>query len=180
MGTLEPNLPIARFAHTGRRFGYVQLARRGCSVIVGLTFLTAGWGKLLDPLPAVGVIESVGIRSEIADYTLLVLPGLEIASGVGLLLFARSRLVYAVSGLLLVLFIGFLSVLERVDPGATCSCFGGPIEALTSGGPMAAIVRNVFLLAILMWASWPYLQSDHGGQMGRAKVARVQPLDPGK
>lgn len=180
MGTLEPNLPIARFAHKGRRFGYVQLARWGCSVIVGLTFVTAGWGKLRDPLPTAQVIESVGTPREIAEYTVWVLPGLEIASGLGLLLFARSRLVYAVSALLLVLFIGFLLVLQRVDPGATCGCFAGPIEALTSGGPVAAIVRNLFLLAILMWAAWPHLQSDHGGQMARARVTRVQPLDPGK
>ena len=141
-----------------RRTRYAELGRRACALIVSLAFMIAAWGKLADPLAMTQALWAAGVPGEIARYLPSLVPPLEIACGIGLLFFVRSRLVYVVSALLLVSFSVFLVILHRVDPSASCGCFGSRIEALTGGGLIPGIIRNLVLIALLLWPAWHYLR----------------------
>lgn len=121
------------------------------AAVVGATLVLAGAGKLVDPVPTARVVLMVGIPSDIARFLLMVLPGLEFALGVALILGWQSRaLVTTVIGLLTA-FTLFLVFLARADYTADCSCTGLFVESWSGGGPLWAIARNLLLLGLLIW-----------------------------
>jgi len=60
-------------------------------------------------------------------------------------------MLFAASILLLLAFTGFLAYLAVGRYGGDCGCLGPVIDRWSGGGPIAGIVRNLVLLALLAW-----------------------------
>lgn len=145
------------------------LQSRLCPGVVGLVFLWAGVVKTMDPSVAADALGSFLTPSR-ALAAVAALAGLEIAVGASLLLGWTSRLLIGVAGALLVAFVGFLRRLNALYPEVvSCGCFGDTLEAWIEGGLTAGVLRNLFLLALLI----PPLLSAAGPKTfrGRGEVA---------
>ena len=122
---------------------------------LGAIFLFAGIAKIADP---------PGFAHEVSNYRLLpaaaavnsmalVLPWLEVFAGLALVLGCWRRTAAAIFGLLLVVFIGAISInLVRGHP-IDCGCFGTSKTPRTESERLAdmklAIARDVGMLAMV-------------------------------
>lgn len=121
---------------------------------LGAIFLFAGFAKIADP---------PGFAHEISNYRLLpagavnamalVLPWLEVFAGLALLLGFWRHTAAAIFGVLLVVFIGAISInLARGHP-IDCGCFGTSKTPRTESERLAdmklAIARDVGMLAMI-------------------------------
>lgn len=112
-----------------------------------LLFLYAGGTKLLAPQSFEVVIEAFGLVPEGWVMTVaVILPALEVAAALGLLLEVRGSL-ELVTGLL-VLFLAIVGYGIWLGLDIDCGCFGpGDPENLAYGGLRPAFYRNLILIA---------------------------------
>jgi hypothetical protein len=122
--------------------------------VVGLVMLLAGVGKALWPEDTLQVLAIVGLPDTVAGVIVTLVPAAEVALALALIVGWRSRLLYALTAFLLVVFAGFLQGLSLVDPTSKCSCFGPLVTEWTGGGTIQGIVRNGLLLILILIPWW--------------------------
>ena len=125
-------------------------------VVLGGVFLVAGALKIIDPQSAVAAVRAYELLPE--SMAMIVgwgQPFVEVALGGLLLAGIATRTVAAVSGLLLVIFIGAVVSAAVRGLSIDCGCFGG-------GGPVPPgqtaygieILRDLGLLLLALWLVW--------------------------
>lgn len=136
--------------------GTARAARIG-EILIGTVFVIAGLSKIWEPvlffweaLPYTGFLAlQLDTSFRVAQIALLLAP-VECGLGLALLLRWRPRPVIVCTALLL----GFFTVLTflawRGGLGGNCGCFGTLIER----GPQEAMVEDVVMLVVLLFAGW--------------------------
>lgn len=128
------------------------LARLGLVAV----WFTSGFAKAADPLETVVAVRAYRLLPEGAVRPVAaVLPYLEIALGILLLLGLATRLAAVASAVLLLVFIG--GVISAAVRGLTidCGCFGGGGQVASGQTQYASeILRDVGLLALAGYLSW--------------------------
>jgi uncharacterized membrane protein len=116
---------------------------------LGALFIYAGIRKLLEPEVFAVLIDAFGILpSEIVEALALILPALEVAAGLALLVDIQGSL--AVVAGLLVLFVGFLAYALQMGLDVDCGCFGPQdLEARAFHGLGAALYRDLAMLTVV-------------------------------
>lgn len=126
-------------------------------LIMAAVFIYAGYTKVIDiPLAKLSVESYQIFPRDIAHIIGIVLPVLEIALGLLLLLGLGTRLVAIALSVMLVAFIAGIASLWIRGINVQCGCFGGSL--LAGGKPNFAleIGRDVLMLAATVWlAIWP-------------------------
>ena len=125
------------------------LARLGLAAVL----LVSGTLKAIDPDQTVVAVRAYDVLPRAAvDVVAAILPFFEIALGLLLLLGIGTRLVAAVSGMLLLVFIAAVTQAWARGLSIDCGCFGGG-GAVDPGATAYAqeIVRDVGLLALAAW-----------------------------
>ncbi len=118
---------------------------KAISFILGLFFIIAGAGKMLETHKFVSDMISYGIPDKLADLAILV-PTFEIILGLMLVFFIRSKDMAVVSFVTMILFtIGF-GYGYLVGGAEDCGCFGA-FEALATP-PWVSFLRNFILIAM--------------------------------
>lgn len=118
---------------------------KGISFILGLFFIIAGIGKMLETHVFVTDMVSYGIPDKLATLAILV-PTFEIILGLFLIFFIRSKDMGTVSFVTMILFtigFGYGYFFGGVED---CGCFGA-FEALATP-PWVSFVRNFILIAM--------------------------------
>ncbi len=116
-------------------------------IIIGVFFLVAGTGKVLDSLGFGELIYSYGLKE--FYYFAPVLAVLEVTVGLALLLFIQSKVFLRIAfGLLLVFTIafGYAYIYQGVE---NCGCLGTTLD--TSVPPSISFLRNFLLLSINLY-----------------------------
>lgn len=135
---------------------------RLCGIVVGAVFLVAAWGKIIDPPGFAQSIYHYHLVPEFLRHPMaLVLPWLELGSGVALILSGLTNRPEVGAArwamTLLLMFVFALSInLWRGNP-VDCGCFGtttpkAPLDALRS--MRWTLLRDLALMAML----WPSLR----------------------
>jgi len=119
-------------------------------VFLGLVFVWASWGKILDPAGFAIIIQNYRILPAWAvNPTALVLPWIEILSGLSLLTgwFMRGSLLI-INFLLLVFAVAFIINIQKgID--INCGCFSLTPE--TAKGMYCYLLRDLLLLCAGLW-----------------------------
>lgn len=116
--------------------------------VIGAVFVTAGVLKLADPQSLAVLIEAYGL---VPDPLLMpiavVLPALEVAAGIGLILDIRGSLTTVVG--LLILFLLILGYGMAMGLDVDCGCFGPEDpEAKAFHGLKPAFYRDLVMLGV--------------------------------
>ncbi len=125
---------------------------------LGALFIYAGIRKLWEPEVFAVLIDAFGIvPSNFIEAVALVLPALEVAAGLALLVDIQGSL--AVVAGLLVLFSGILVYALQMGLNVDCGCFGPQdIEARAFHGLGAALYRDLAMLTVVAglygWRRW--------------------------
>ena len=150
-----------------RRFG-PWLATLARLVLAGV-LAAAGWLKLLDPDASVRAVRAYRLLPEVLARPVgLGLPVLELALAGLLVLGLGTRLVAAITVVLLVLFVcGIASVWAR-GISIECGCFGGGgTVAANQTRYLAEILRDTGLLLLALGlVRWPYSRLSLDGWLG--------------
>lgn len=119
-------------------------------LVLGALFIVAGVMKLRDPEAFTLVIDAFGLVSGSVSRTLsIVLPVLEIAAGLGLIMNVTLAL-HGVSALLLV-FMAILVYGMHLGLDIDCGCYGPEdVEARAFGGLRLAFYRDLAMAAGLL------------------------------
>ena len=123
-------------------------------LILVYVFLRAALPKIQDPVSfavAVGGFRVTG--PELSMWVALVLPWLELVTGLGLLIPKLRRASGIILALLLLVFIGLHSSAWIRGLDISCGCFGKELSA-ESPNYLWLIVRNSLLLIGLEWITW--------------------------
>ncbi len=135
--------------------------------LVGVVFLVAGAGKGLNPEPTLAVLDMVGSPPLLSQIVIHLLPPLELAIGISLVVGWHSRVLMVLTLSLLGAFVGFLTRLALIDYTAVCSCYGTLIESWSGGGPLAAMGRNAVLaMLVVLPLAWPNGRVSAEGMRG--------------
>ena len=125
-------------------------------LVVAGVLLVSGWLKAIDPQQTRIAVRAYQIfPASVADTIAAVLPFLELAVGLLLLVGMATRLAAVLAAVLLIAFIaGVISVAVR-GLSIDCGCFGGGGEVATgSTAYTAEIVRDVGLLVLAGFLIW--------------------------
>jgi len=114
-----------------------------CRILVGSLFLVAGGHKLVGNVSYASIIELVVGAGTLAGVLIALLPIIEIAIGLLLLVGISQRQSFVSAIVLLATFTIALVYSSDAIPGADCGC-GLPLEASVS----VAIVRNLVLILV--------------------------------
>jgi uncharacterized membrane protein YphA (DoxX/SURF4 family) len=125
-------------------------------LIVGLTFLVAGWDKFQDPAETVRDTRNFQLLPEAVVPTFgHLLPIVEMVLGLCLLLGLLTRPSGAVLAVLLVAFIVGISSAWARGLTIRCGCFGqGGLSDNPVPGYRLDIARDVGLLLLSLWLVW--------------------------
>ncbi|WP_228389376.1 MauE/DoxX family redox-associated membrane protein [Cumulibacter manganitolerans] len=150
-------------------------------LVMGVVFGYAGISKILDIPVAKVSVESYRIfPREIADTIGVVLPVVEIALGLLLLLGVGTRIVSIMLSLLLIAFIAGIASLWVRGISTQCGCFGGSL--IPTGRPdyPLEIARDSGMLLATAWlVLWPrtrFAVEDLLGRQQDPAAARVDDL----
>jgi hypothetical protein len=119
--------------------------------VLAAVFVVAGVGKIMDPPGFAHEIHNYGLVPGVAINVLaIVLPWIEVVAGLALFVGLARRSAARIFGVLLLVFIGALSInLVRGRP-VDCGCFGGPrvpkTDAERLGDMRVGIARDIGLL----------------------------------
>jgi uncharacterized membrane protein YphA (DoxX/SURF4 family) len=118
---------------------------------LGILFVYAGGRKLLAPAVFATLIDAFGIVPEnLLPIVAVLLPVLEVLTGIALLVDIQGGL--AVAAGLLMLFIVILGYGLRMGLDVDCGCFGpGDPEARAFHGMRVALIRDLALMAVVGW-----------------------------
>ncbi len=130
-------------------------------LVMGGLFLYAGVLKLSDPAGFATTINLYGLVSwRMANFLAYVIPVVEIAAGLGLILDVRGALAIIVAQLL-----GFMCVLLyalHLGLDADCGCFGTPRATENDPtGPLQAFLRDGAMLAACAAIYWQRRLGGH-------------------
>jgi len=140
----------------------VSLLRSLPAVALGLVFLAAGLLKAVDPAEFTRQIETYGIvTGPVAVWLAYLLIPLELALGTALVVGYRARLAAALTGALLVLFMGATAYAWSQGKTEGCGCFG----SIASRTPGQVLLEDTAFLALaflamllhrqgLSWSRW--------------------------
>ena len=127
--------------------------------ILGLIFIWAGWGKVLDPRGFVQIIENYKLLPPfLIDPFALILPWVEILSGIALVsghLIKGSAMIINILMLVFIFAIG-ISMFRGLD--IHCGCFSTSGEA--AGKLYRYLIRDGLLLTIGIWIYYYRLKQD--------------------
>ncbi len=134
---------------------------RLCCWLLAAVFLTAGIAKLLsggDFVLAVWNFELLSMKA--SKWVAMVLPWIEIALGVWLLVPWQRTLALVASGLLLLFFsaVLFSALWRGID--IACGCFGSEASEDASGDLILALGRNTVLLGLVVAAIFLWQKKD--------------------
>lgn len=132
----------------------LSVINRVSSLILAFVFLYGGIPKLFDISSFAKIIEAYGILPDILVYlTALILPIIEVITGIGLLF--EKRLSYVSSAALLLLFIAILTYGIFMGLDIDCGCFSvGDPEHAAFSGLRTALIRDIFFLVPLLFLFW--------------------------
>jgi hypothetical protein len=122
--------------------------------VLAAVFVVAGVGKIMDPPGFAHEIHNYGLVPGVAINVLaIVLPWIEVVAGLALFVGLARRSAARIFGVLLLVFIGALSInLVRGRP-VDCGCFGGPrvpkTDAERLGDMRVGIARDIGLLLVV-------------------------------
>lgn len=138
---------------------------------VGFVFLVAAAAKWHSWDDSNELLAAIGWPAWFRGGLSVLVPGVELAIGAALFLGVRPKQVAALTVVILGVFSGFIIHLTVVDPGASCSCFGGLAAPYLSDGPMVAIGRNVVLAAFACLGAWLVARgrASRGRSVGEAR-----------
>ena len=128
----------------------VHILHWACRLFLGGIFIYAGYTKLENSLQFAAAIESYKLLSpSIVIWVIKILPCLEIALGIALLLGISIRFTAGFTGGLLVFFIGVMLVTYLRGIEADCGCFGvgEKISPFTLGRDTFFILPALYLSA---------------------------------
>jgi uncharacterized membrane protein YphA (DoxX/SURF4 family) len=143
-------------ATKGRHAAAARWISTGARLVLGGVFVVAGVLKAVDPQSSVAAVSAYQLLpASLATIVGWGLPFAEIALGLLLLAGIATRVVAAVAGMLLVIFIaGVVSAAAR-GLSIDCGCFGGGGQV--NPGETAygiELVRDVGLLLLAAWLVW--------------------------
>jgi uncharacterized membrane protein YphA (DoxX/SURF4 family) len=125
-------------------------------LVLGGVFVVAGWLKVIDPQSSVAAVRAYRLLpASVATLLGWGLPFAEVALGLLLLAGVATRVVAAITAVLLLVFIAAVASAALRGLSIDCGCFGG-------GGDVAPgqtaygieIVRDVGLLLLAAWLMW--------------------------
>jgi uncharacterized membrane protein YphA (DoxX/SURF4 family) len=147
VGTFDPEPRLAAAA------AWVSTAAR---LLLGGVFLVAGGLKVIDPQSSVAAVRAYRLLpSSLATIVGWGLPFAEIALGVLLLTGIATRLVAAVSAVLLLVFIAAVASAAARGLSIDCGCFGGGGDVAPGQAAYGIeILRDVGLLLLAVWLVW--------------------------
>jgi len=137
---------------SGRMFSPWLTAR--VQFVLAAVFVVAGVGKIMDPPGFAHEIHNYRLVPGVAINVLaIVLPWIEVVAGLALFVGLARRSAARIFGVLLLVFIGALSInLVRGRP-VDCGCFGGPrvpkTDAERLGDMRVGIARDIGLLLLV-------------------------------
>lgn len=134
--------------------GFYDKAFLLARIILGAVFIFAGVQKLADPASFAVIINGYGLIPESLDYPVAVLlPLLEVVSGIGLIFNIRGALSLVVFQLLL--FVVVLGYGIHMGLDADCGCFGpNDPEGDHYHGLWTSLYRDFGMLAICALTYW--------------------------
>jgi uncharacterized membrane protein YphA (DoxX/SURF4 family) len=122
-------------------------------LVIGGVFIYAGVLKLADPGSFARAIDDYGLVSwSLAKVLARVLPAVEVASGVGLIINVRGALGLVVAQLLVFMAVVFYAIHLGLD--VDCGCFGPSEQGADNGGLMQTMVRDVFMFGACLLMYW--------------------------
>jgi len=124
-----------------------RIAIVACTGLLGCLFLLAGIQKLASPAEFEQAILRLPVGDGITGLSLVLIPSIELALGVGYLIGLGGLLRNLLSFLILLVFTGVLVYFGTRFPGSECGC----LRFTDSGfgtGPWFGVVRNIVLEAI--------------------------------
>jgi hypothetical protein len=138
---------LARALGSGRLYAGVRW-------LLALLFLYAGAAKLADPHAFGRIIADFGLLPEVlVAPAAVILPGMEVAAALGLLLDLRGALGLVVG--LLLLFIAVLLYGLRLGLDVDCGCFGpDDPEAHAYGDLGSALARDLCMVLAAAYLYW--------------------------
>jgi len=133
---------------------------------LGLVFITTGILKIIDP----GAFAFSVARLRIAPMALvgpiaILLPWIEVVTGVALLITRQQIPALKLAWGLLVLFTAVLGIARLLGTSASCGCFGSSDSFINR--PDFALIRNLPLIAL----AWTSLRGDPTSREGPASPA---------
>jgi uncharacterized membrane protein YphA (DoxX/SURF4 family) len=118
-----------------------------CAVILGLIFVYAAWGKIVEPGTFAEAIYHYDVVPHwLANLAAVTLPWVELAAGVCLVIGLWQRPAALLIGALLVFFIGLLAVTWARGIDLDCGCIPGADPRL----PPQAIVEDCLMLLLMV------------------------------
>lgn len=128
----------------------------GARLVLGGVFLVAGGLKVIDPQSSVAAVRAYELLpNSLVTIVGWGLPFAEIALGFLLLAGVATRVVAAVTAMLLIIFI--LAVVSAAARGLSidCGCFGGGGEVAPGQTAYGSeLVRDLGLLLLALWLVW--------------------------
>lgn len=128
-----------------------------CSVVLGVIFLFAAWGKISDPATFAEAIYHYDIVPVwLANLAAVTLPWVELAAGLCLVTGLWQRPAALLTGALLVFFIVLLAITWARGIDLDCGCIPGA----SPRNPPQAILEDLVMLAL---AAVAFLWRGHAG-----------------
>ncbi|WP_319470343.1 MauE/DoxX family redox-associated membrane protein [uncultured Pseudodesulfovibrio sp.] len=123
-------------------------------LVIGGLFVYAGILKLADPTAFAVSIDGYGMVTwRMAKVLAHVLPVIEVAAGIGLLLDIKGAMALIVAQLLM--FIGVLSYAIHMGLDVDCGCFGPEASSGgESGGLWPTLIRDIVMLVACVLMYW--------------------------
>ncbi len=125
-------------------------------LVIGIVFITASLDKIFAPDPfAHSIINYDMVPFELVNLMAIVLPWVELLTGTALVLGIWVRTGAALSGALLVMFIGAVSAAMIQGLNINCGCFSQTGDGTKVGWPKVLENTGMTVLAV-----WMYLFPD--------------------
>ncbi len=123
-------------------------------LVIGGLFVYAGILKLADPTAFAVSIDGYGMVSwRMAKVLAHVLPVIEVATGIGLIIDIKGALALIVAQLLM--FMGVLSYAIHMGLDVDCGCFGPETSVGDeSGGLWPTMIRDIFMFGACLLMYW--------------------------
>ncbi|MBV5319118.1 MAG: DoxX family membrane protein [Desulfobulbaceae bacterium] len=128
-------------------------AERGIRWALATLFIYSGAVKLIDPQRFAEVIAGFGLLPDVLIFpAAILLPVLEVVTGVGLIFALRGSL--AAITIMLILFMAVLGYGIRLGLDIDCGCFGPDDPEQAYKGLKSALVRDAVLMAAVFFLYW--------------------------
>lgn len=116
-------------------------------ILLGGIFLWACWDKIMDPLAFSRAIANYQIvPAAMADISALILPWIELACGIALIINRWTRGSALITAVLMVIFMGALGYNMYRGMDINCGCF--TLDEKAPGAMWLYLVRDVVFLAL--------------------------------